>query len=294
MSTPLISVVLPVYNGELFLAEAIQSILDQTFVDFELIIINDGSTDKTIDVIKRFCDKRIVVIEQPNMGLPSALNNGILFSKGDFIARMDHDDVAIINRFEVQIAFLNNNPDVSVVAGAVTYIDESGKEISRSFPVTSFFAIKKYMLNFGCVISHPTVMMRKKDIDAVSGYSLAAGGRFTDYHLWVKLIRKGYKLINLPSVLLKYRLLDDSITSKFTLTETAKIKLHGILREENPGFEVVNELYTLCNNEINNSNKRIRKPEKVLNYFYNIIRFLNFKIAEGLICKFKNVIAFLK
>ena len=132
INNPLISVLLPVFNAEKYLYDSIKSVLEQTFQDFELIIVNDGSTDNSLEVIKKFTDQRIVLIDQPNKGLAAALNAGAAFCKGVFIARMDADDICSIDRFQKQADYLTRNPQVSVVSSAVIYIDEK-KRLSLAF-----------------------------------------------------------------------------------------------------------------------------------------------------------------
>jgi len=122
---PLISVVMPVYNTEKFVAEAIESILAQTFTDFEIIIIDDCSTDKSWQIIQDFSEKdqRIVTIQNSeNQGLARSLNKGLKIAKGQFIARMDADDISMPQRFEIQLDFLKNHPDVGVVGSTVKFI----------------------------------------------------------------------------------------------------------------------------------------------------------------------------
>ena len=115
-----LSVIMPVYNTkEEFLREAVESILNQTYTDYELIIIDDGSTNNVEEVINSYKDKRIVYIRQENTGIVGALNNGWNHAKGEYIARMDSDDVSYPDRFEKQAMFLDNNPDISLVGGQV-------------------------------------------------------------------------------------------------------------------------------------------------------------------------------
>jgi glycosyltransferase involved in cell wall biosynthesis len=291
---PLISVVLPVYNASEFVAQAIQSVLDQTFTDFELIIINDGSTDNSLEIIKSFSDPRIVLINQHNQGALSAVLNGVTICKGEFIARMDHDDICIKDRFEKQIAFLNKHPDVSVVSGAVKYIDEKGVELSRSFPLTSVYAIKKYLLKYGSVIVHPAVMMRRKDFEAVGGYSKGSGDRFHDYHLWVKYIRKGYQIRNESRIVLKYRLLESAISSQFSLNEKAFRCLQEVLICDEPDVQSILYIQKLCMNENYGLKLRVNQLDFRTNNLYNKIKFLGNDFVAKQLCNCKNIYAFFK
>lgn len=291
---PIISVVLPVYNASKYVAEAIQSVLNQSFTDFELIIINDGSTDNSLDIIKSFPDSRIIVIDQLNKGALAAVLSGTAVCKGEFIARMDHDDISLNNRFEKQINFLRKNPDVSLVSGAIIYIDERGNELSRSFPLTSFYAIKKYLNNYGSVIVHPAVMMRRRDFEAVGGYSKGSGDRFHDYHLWVKFIRKGYKIMNESRVVLKYRLLNGSISSQFSMNDKATNLLKNFLKEDEPSPILLKELNQACQTQNDGVNLRIDKLENWENRFFRQISFLGDNPASQLISQLKNMYAFFR
>ncbi len=126
---PLVSVVMSVYNGERFLREAIESILSQTFRDFEFIIVNDGSTDGTAGILNSYAlsDSRVRVFEQENMGQCASDNRGCSLARGKYIARMDSDDVSMRDRLERQIAFLENHEKVGLLGGAVEIIDDRGR-----------------------------------------------------------------------------------------------------------------------------------------------------------------------
>jgi len=129
MSHPAVTVLMPVYNGERYVARAVKSILDQTFRDFEFLIINDGSTDGSIDIIRDFSDPRIRVIDTENQGVAAALKLGIEKARGKYIARMDVDDESLINRLEREKYCLDEHPDITVVHGSVEYIDAEGAPV---------------------------------------------------------------------------------------------------------------------------------------------------------------------
>src|SRR5947208_11205951 len=141
---PLVSVVMPVYNGERFVVEAVRSILAQTFRDFECIVVDDGSTDRTPELlaIEQTGDPRLVVHRQPsNMGFRMALNTGCALARGEFIARMDADDVSLPTRLERQVAFLRANPRVGAVGSAIQVIDDRGvRSRIKSYPLGSGLA----------------------------------------------------------------------------------------------------------------------------------------------------------
>src|SRR5688500_9607984 len=123
-NSPIISVVLPVYNSENYIKEAIDSILNQTFKDFELIIINDGSVDRSAEVIQAIKDSRIVYVDQQNSGLAATLNRGIQMARGKYIARQDNDDISIPERLDMQVNFMENNPGVALLGTCAEIIDE--------------------------------------------------------------------------------------------------------------------------------------------------------------------------
>ncbi len=294
MRKPAISVILPVYNAGIYLNEAIDSILSQTFEDFELIIINDGSTDNSLETINKFVDPRIIVINQINQGLAKTLNIGISIAKGHFIARMDQDDIAVNDRFETQISFFANNRNLSVISGAVEFIDENSITIGRSFPVTTSYGIKKGLLNFGCVICHPAVMMRTTDLTAVGGYSESIGGSFTDYHLWIKFLRNGYILQNQSNIILKYRIIASSMSSQFSMTKDAFQILRKILVEDNPNYMQVILLNNLI--KIESSGATMRKQSLGLgttSFYLNSPRNIK-KIIDVFYIYFKNFVILLR
>ena len=203
---PDISVVMSVYNAEEYLKESIDSILGQTYKNFEFIIINDGSTDRSAKIINSFTDKRIIVINQENSGLPAALNKGITIALGRYIARMDADDIANLTRFEKQFLFLEHNPEVVVVGTWADIISKEGeylytenkptdsKSLKDSLPTSPFF--------------HGSVMIRTSSLMEVEGYKSVFKNR-QDVVLWIDLSEKG-KFTNIEEALYKFRLTPDS------------------------------------------------------------------------------------
>jgi GT2 family glycosyltransferase len=199
-----VSVVLPVYNGERFLTDAVDSILAQTFRDFELIGIDDGSLDGSGEILDRFAlaDSRVRALRQANAGIIAALNRGLALARGEFIARMDADDVAHPERLARQAAFLDAHPDIAVVGCAVTLIDERGKRIRDvEYPRTPE-AVAEF-LEIGAPLAHPAVMMRRDAVLAVGGYR-EAYRHAEDYDLWLRMAER-YRMANLPDRLLLYR-----------------------------------------------------------------------------------------
>lgn len=205
---PLISVIMGVYNDKKFLSKSIDSILNQTYKNFEFIICDDCSNDGSWNILKKYeaKDERIKIIKnEKNLGLASSLNKCIKISKGNYIARMDSDDISIKDRFQKQIEYLENNPEISVIGTNVYYIDNSDHRYSKSENKTlkeiSFQdTVKQTML------VHPSVMMRKQVLLDVGGYTVNdLTKRAEDYDLWCKMKEKHYKLQNIVDYLLEYR-----------------------------------------------------------------------------------------
>lgn len=204
MKTPDISVILTVLNGERYISASIDSILNQTFRNFELIIINDGSTDTTSDIIKSYPDSRIVYLQnETNCGIPKSLNRGLNIARGRYIAIMDADDISMPERFSKQFEFLENNPEVGVCGTWINIIDKNGNFVCNSrYPV--FSNVISCFLLFYCCIANPTSMYRKKIIHEIGNYDaefIAA----MDYDLWTR-VNEHYRIINLPEFLLNYRI----------------------------------------------------------------------------------------
>ncbi len=206
----MISVVMPAYNAEEYIAEAIKSILKQTYKDFEFIIVNDGSRDRTADIIKSFGDDRIVFINRhDNKGLVFSLNEGISYAKGDFIARMDADDISTPDRFALQLKYFDNHPEVDVLGGSYHCFGNSCRTVKRETNPEVVAGLLRYY----CCMAHPTIMMRRKVIYQKELYSqdyLYA----EDFELWGRLLARGTVFANIPNVILKYRVTDTHISSK--------------------------------------------------------------------------------
>ena len=199
---PRVSVIMPVYNGEKFVGEAIESILNQTFSDFELIIIDDASTDGTLEVVRKFPDGRIRIIRNhENIGIARSRNKGLREAQGEYIAVHDSDDISYPERFELQVKFLDNHPEVAAVGSWYVVIDENGEELERVKLWTRDDDIKAVLLKKN-QFAHGAMMIRKECLKAVGGYRHIE--RCEDYDLCLRLAER-YKLANLPRFLYKYR-----------------------------------------------------------------------------------------
>ncbi len=204
--TPAVSVCMPVYNGQAYLREAVVSILSQSFGDFEFIIVDDGSTDRTPAILRDFAaqDRRVRVISRPNTGIAGALNDAIAAARGEFVARMDADDVAQPRRFEKQIEFLRAHPEVVVLGSRVLLIDPYGTPLYESNHQLTHEEIEKTMLQgIGWAVVHPTAMMRTAAVRSAGGYR-AEFVPSEDLDLFLRLAQAG-RIANLPEVLLHYR-----------------------------------------------------------------------------------------
>ena len=207
INTPAISVVLPVYSAEKYLDAAIKSVLAQTFTNFELILINDGSTDGSLKILERFAQKdaRCIVFSWENKGIVASLNQGIFLAKADIICRMDADDICLPHRLEKQFEYLRAHPECVAVGSNILLIDPEGLPIVTWTYLHTHEEIDRLNLtgSVGSCICHPSVAIRKSSLLAVGAYRL--GFEYAeDYDLFLRLAELG-KLANLPEVLLKYR-----------------------------------------------------------------------------------------
>jgi glycosyltransferase involved in cell wall biosynthesis len=204
-----ISVIMPVYNCELYIKEAVDSILNQTYINFEFLILDDASTDCTVSIIQEYNDPRIALIEKPiNTGYTNSLNLGLQLAKGKYIARMDGDDISLPERFARQVAFLEANPAV-ILCG--TWYSIIGSDRIVKVP-ESHDAIKVALLRGNC-FAHPSVMMRKRSLEVFQIVYDVSKEPAEDYDLWVRLVMKG-RLYNLQEVLLDYRTHSNQVTKK--------------------------------------------------------------------------------
>jgi len=225
MTIPRISVAMSVYNNARYLSHAIESILAQTFTDFEFLIVNDGSTDGSGAIIDRYAagDTRIRAIHQPNAGLIVSLNRMIDEARAPLTARMDGDDIALPERFARQVAFLDAHPDIGVLGTGCTCIDEEGRPSSHKFDdVLTPEAIRDDLKN-GPPLCHPSVVMQRDAVRAVGGYHRAYK-YCEDYDLWLRL--SGHvRMANLPDRLLLYRQSQTQISNRHAYAQAIGAKI---------------------------------------------------------------------
>ncbi len=248
-----ISVILSVYNGEQYIKEAIDSILEQSYTDFECIVIDDGSTDSTPAIITRIKDPRIVYLtNEKNIGLVQSLNKGLRVAKGELIARMDADDISLPDRFEKQVGFLDTHPEVGVLGTAMRQIDSSGRTLSV-LVVPERHPEILWRMFFGLAVVHASVMMRREVVLKVGGYNNNYQ-HIEDTELWSRLIHMT-RFTNLSEILYQRHLHTGSIISTH-----AKLQLTR-------GIEIKENLFTAV------LGKKI--PPQVLAWFSDSTRFVS-------------------
>lgn len=209
-----ISVLMPVYNAEDYIQVAVESILNQTFTDFEFIIINDGSTDGTLALLEDYAEKddRIRLISRENKGLVETLNEGLGLAKAPLVARMDADDIALPNRLTEQVSYLQSNASIICLGGYAVFIDEKGRELTLLQVPGNDDEIQQLLLQGHSSVFHPSVMYRKNIAQQVGGYRKDFYPA-EDLDLWLRMGEVG-QFANLEHAVIKYRFLSSSISGR--------------------------------------------------------------------------------
>ena len=215
---PPVSVVMPVYNSASVVADAIESIVGQTFGDFEFIIVDDGSTDATAEILRNYAalDGRIKLYNQENCGLITSLNRYCRVANGKYIARMDADDISLPARLEKQFRYLEAHSEVGVLGTWIQDVDSNRTPIIE-WPVPADPVVVRWFLFFGNCIAHPSVMMRRELLDRL-GYYRPSAIYVEDYDLWIRAAEITM-LANLPEVLVQYRVSPGSVSSRNELLQ---------------------------------------------------------------------------
>lgn len=268
MRVPKITVLMPVYNGERYLHESIESILTQTFTDFEFLIINDGSTDRSIDIIQTYHDPRIKLISNDkNMKLIATLNKGLKLAQGKYIARMDCDDISLPTRLEKQFLFMERNTNIGVCGSWIQLLGIGEGHIEK-YPTDSD-DIQASLL-FYCAIAHPTVMirtemLRKHNLEYDSKHLHAE-----DYGLW-KRCSTLFPLANIPEVLLKYRIWNESVSNRFVIPKIQTLKNFVVDDLKSLGLEpekILSNIFTWFHPEQKRTKISLRAAEYYLECIY--------------------------
>jgi len=210
MESPKVTVLMSIYNGERYLCEAIDSILGQGFEDFEFLIVNDGSSDRTDEILESYQDNRIKIINNDrNMGLTRSLNKGLEIARGKYIARMDADDISAPGRLEEEVKFLDKDSKTGLVGSWHEIIDENNRVIGTCQGAVSDAEIKRELMETH-PFCHSSVMFKKECIDKIGPYREEF--RFAqDYDLWLRISEK-YKVANIPAFLCQWRVNLNSLT----------------------------------------------------------------------------------
>lgn len=221
---PLVSVQMPVFNGAEHLVESIESILSQTLSDFEFIIIDDGSSDESLEILQRYAasDSRIRLFSRENRGLSATQYELVTLARGEFIAQLDQDDIALPNRLELQVDFLNKNSAVVCVGGSYQLIDGVGRYLTTMRLPAENSEIQAANLQGHCALHHPSTMMRRQAVEDVGSYDIGYNAA-ADFDLWLRLGEVG-QLANLDSVILKYRLHEKSVSGSAGLAQRDEMR----------------------------------------------------------------------
>lgn len=249
----MISVVMPVYNAEKCLDEAIESILTQTYTNFEFIIINDGSTDHSLEIIEKYKseDERIILVSRENKGLVASLNEGIDKAKGKYIARMDADDISLPQRLEKQIELMEKE-NLDICGGDYLSIDEEGSLVSLNMTPKG-----QEMCTLSLVskvpFAHPTVMIKKDFLDKHKlRYGQSQYKKAEDLDLWNRMHEKGAKFSNVNDIIFKYRIIANSLSKvndQSIRKETKKMLNNFYLNNKETINAILNKNYNNLNNE---------------------------------------------
>lgn len=242
--TKKISVLLPVYNAEKFLARTLDSLLSQTFKDFEILALNDGSSDNSMAILQEYAkrDDRVVVIDQKNLGLVKTLNKAASMAEGEYLARMDSDDLSLPRRFELQLEAFEKHPDAVLVAGGFDVMDEDDDIIYHDPVPTENEDLKRAMFVRN-PIAHGSVMIKRAAFEKVGGYSEECGPT-EDYELWSRLADTG-NFIATGSTIFRWRINPNGITqSKAKIMAThMKTNINNFARRNK--IEVTNRSYLI-------------------------------------------------
>jgi GT2 family glycosyltransferase len=236
-AAPRVTVLLPVHDAERFLSEAVESILAQSFADFELLAIDDGSRDGSASILDEYArrDRRVRVVRRPHEGLVATLNAGLSLARAELVARMDADDVALPERLERQLARLEREPALVCIGGAFELIDEAGRLFDRAFPPCDHATILARALRGESTISHSAATYRREVVRALGGYDEAARW-VEDLDLWLRLSEHG-ALANLPELVSRVRHHQRSVSEQHAAEQLEQAKRVAGLASRRRGLD---------------------------------------------------------
>lgn len=254
---PLISVVIPVYNGEKTIRETIESVINQTFWDFELIVIDDGSQDSTLDIVKRIPDSRLKVFSFPNAGLAASRNRGIKLASGDYISFIDADDLWTPDKLEAQLKALQTHPQAAVTYSWTDCIDESGQFSRRGNHITIQGNIYAQLLLTDFIENGSNLLIRSQAFQKV-GYFDESLPAAEDWEMWLRLAAN-YEFVVVPSPQVLYRLSATSMSA-------------NVVRQEAACLQVIEQAFAQAPDSL----QHLKKPSLA-----NLYKYLTFKVLEG-------------
>lgn len=229
MAAPLVTVLMPAYNAAPYLREAVDSILGQTLTDFELLVVDDGSTDETVEILNGYRDPRLRVVLSPsNQGVTAALNRGLDLAAGRYIVRMDADDISLPDRLDKQVRYLDEHPEIGVCGGSIHGFNDK-REFDPPVPHPQWHEPMACTLPFGTVLLHPTVIFRSELFRDGLRYD-PDYPHAEDYELWCRLARIT-RLAVLPAIVLRYRMHGHSVSSRFhriQMETTQRIRIREV------------------------------------------------------------------
>ena len=211
MINPYLTVLMSVFNGERYICEALDSILSQTMPNFEFIVIDDGSNDRTPQILDSYRDSRIRIIHQKNQGLSASLNLGLQLAKTNLVARMDPDDIALPHRLETQLVEYQQLGHPDVMGTAITIISETGYPVGNKYYPVDHNTIAHNLIVGGPALAHPTVLYKRDAVLQCGGYDTIFSNSVEDYDLWLRMLANS-RFANSSQSLLKYRLRANSIS----------------------------------------------------------------------------------
>ena len=292
MSSPLVSVVMSVYNGEKYLDEAVQSILDQTFTDFEFIIINDGSTDSTLEILEKYNakDNRIVLVSRENKGLVASLNEGISLAKGKYIARMDADDISFPERFFEQYRLMELK-QLDICGCHYEIINAESKKIDFCLTPLGMTTLRLYLL-LSVPFAHGSVMIRRGFLEEKKLVYGSVWKNAEDKGLWIEMYRNGAEFDNVDQVLFRYREFNMSLSkrNKNKLASDVKRMQAEFLKKEL--HDLIEDVCLLTNNIENLSYREMELLSDVIFLIFmkegkfNLIRYILFIPARFKVISF--------